>query len=461
MSEAGVPEHSYPAGPRGGSVREVFAAFLKLGLVSFGGPTAHIGFFRAEFVARRKWLTDATFGELVALCQVLPGPASSQLGFAIGLRRGGVWGAAAAFLGFTAPSVAIMLGFALGAQVFDGPLVGAVTAGLTSVAVAVVAHAIWGMWPGLVAGRSAWVIAAAALLLVVSWSHPAAQPAAIGLGAAAGWLLHRVRARGARRAGAESGGGNGGDGSGAVGGRVVGGRVVGGRVVGGRVVGGRGEVPVWAGICSLATLLVFLVGAPLLLLAIAGGGSGAGSNGGLTGLSALIDTFARAGALVFGGGHAVLPLLEAGTVAPGWVSPSDFLSGYGLAQAVPGPMFSFAAYLGAISAVGPGGVLGGLIAVVAIFAPGFLLLFGILPFWNTLRTRPGLAASFRGAGAAVMGVLVAALCGPVAAGGLTSWAAAGIAAVALTLLVLKTRPWVVVLLGALAGAGAFAVGVSL
>lgn len=440
MGETGAGP-SGPSGGRNGSPREVFTAFLKLGLVSFGGPTAHIGYFRSEFVARRKWLSDAAFGELLALCQVLPGPASSQLGLAIGLRRGGAWGAAAAFLGFTAPSVAIMLGFALGAQAFDGPLLRAVTAGLTSVAVAVVAHAVWGMRPALLTGWISWVIAAAALSLVAAWGHPAAHPAAIACGAAAGWFWHRVHARGARPVEVEPSGGVGG--------------------------GGRGGVPVWAGICALAALLAVLVGPPLMLLAVPGGtGVAAGvagteASGGLVGLSSLIDTFARAGALVFGGGHAVLPLLESGTVAPGWVAPSDFLAGYGLAQAVPGPMFSFAAYLGAISVVGPGGVLGGLIAVVAIFAPGFLLLVGVLPFWNTLRTRPGLDAAFRGAGAAVMGVLVAALCGPVAAGGLTSWPAAGLAVVALALLMLRAPSWAVVLLGAGAGIGAFALGVSL
>lgn len=431
---------------------EVFSAFLRLGLVSFGGPTAHIGYFHTEFVERRAWLSAEAFGGLVALCQTLPGPASSQLGFAIGLRRAGGLGAMAAFVGFTLPSAALMIAFAYGAQVIEGPILGGVVAGLMAVAVAVVAHAVVGMARSLLDGWIDWILAAGVSIVLLGgsalgWGGTLIQPALIALGAVVGWV---GSGRGA------SGGVAGSDGAAATDmadaaehseqsehperrerperpEHPVGGRA-------------RGAVSAGAGIASLVTLLVVLVAAPVFRAAQ---GSGVG---------ALVDVFSRAGALVFGGGHAVLPLLEAGTVQSGWLSPGEFLAGYSLAQAVPGPMFSLAAYLGALADAGPGGVVGAIVAVLAIFAPGFLLLVGVLPFWDALRQRPSFAAAVKGAGVAVVGILAAALVHPIATGGLTSVWAALLAALGFGMLWVKAPPWLVVLMGAAVGAVAGVAG---
>ncbi|WP_396452049.1 chromate transporter [Leucobacter aridicollis] len=434
----------------------MFSTFLRLGLVSFGGPTAHIGYFHTEFVERRAWLSAEAFGELVALCQTLPGPASSQLGFAIGLRRAGALGAMAAFVGFTLPSAALMVAFAYGAQVLESPILNGVVAGLMAVAVAVVAHAVVGMARALLAGWNAWLLAAGVSIVLLGgsalgWGGTLIQPALIALGAVVGWV---GSGRGA------SGGVAGPDGAAATdmanaaehseqsehperpeppgqseprAEQPVGGRA-------------RGAVSAGAGIASLVTLLVVLVAAPVFRAAQ---GSGVG---------ALVDVFSRAGALVFGGGHAVLPLLEAGTVQSGWLSPGEFLAGYSLAQAVPGPMFSLAAYLGALADAGPGGVVGAIVAVLAIFAPGFLLLVGVLPFWDALRQRPSFAAAVKGAGVAVVGILAAALVHPIATGGLTSVWAALLAALGFGMLWVKAPPWLVVLMGAAVGAVAGVAG---
>ncbi|MCS3428420.1 chromate transporter [Leucobacter aridicollis] len=435
---------------------EVFSAFLRLGLVSFGGPTAHIGYFHTEFVERRAWLSAEAFGELVALCQTLPGPASSQLGFAIGLRRAGGLGAMAAFVGFTLPSAALMIAFAYGAQVLESPILNGVVAGLMAVAVAVVAHAVVGMARALLDGWNVWILAAGVSIVLLGgsalgWGGTLIQPALIALGAVVGWV---GSGRGA------SGGVAGPDGAAATdmanaaehseqsehperpehpgqsAPRAE-------QPVGGRALG---AVSAGAGIASLVTLLVVLVAAPVFRAAP---GSGVG---------ALVDVFSRAGALVFGGGHAVLPLLEAGTVQSGWLSPGEFLAGYSLAQAVPGPMFSLAAYLGALADAGPGGVVGAIVAVLAIFAPGFLLLVGVLPFWDALRQRPSFAAAVKGAGVAVVGILAAALVHPIATGGLTSVWAALLAALGFGMLWVKAPPWLVVLMGAAVGAVAAVAG---
>ena len=444
---------------------EVFSTFLRLGLVSFGGPTAHIGYFHTEFVERRAWLSAEAFGELVALCQTLPGPASSQLGFAIGLRRAGGLGAMAAFVGFTLPSAALMIAFAYGAQVLEGPILRGVVAGLMAVAVAVVAHAVVGMARALLAGWFAWMLAAGVAIVllgvsVLGWGGTLVQPALIPLCAVVGWV---GSGRGA------SGGVAGPDGAAAtdmanaaehseqseLSGRPKhtertehSGRPEQSAPRAVQPVGGRARVAVsvGAGIASLVTLLVVLVAAPVFRAAE---GSGVG---------ALVDVFSRAGALVFGGGHAVLPLLEAGTVQSGWLSPGEFLAGYSLAQAVPGPMFSLAAYLGALAEAGPGGVAGAIVAVLAIFAPGFLLLVGVLPFWDALRQRPSFAAAVKGAGVAVVGILAAALVHPIATGGLTSVWAALLAALGFGMLWVKAPPWLVVLMGAAVGAVAAVAG---
>jgi chromate transporter len=352
--------------PKGtGSVGEVFFAFLKLGLTSFGGPIAHLGYYREELVIRRRWLDEATFADLVALCQFLPGPASSQVGFSLGVLRGnGLLGGLAAWLAFTLPSAVIMFGFALAAGRFTGPLAEGFLHGLKLVAVAVVAQAVWGMAKSLTPDKPRAGIALAALAVVVVFSGSFAQISAIALGAVAGlWLCRSDSAP----------------------------------------VSGHLNFPVTRSSGAIALLFfaaLFLV-TPLLAASTASHGLG------------LFDAFYRSGALVFGGGHVVLPLLQAEVVTPGWVSNEAFLAGYGLAQAVPGPVFTFAAYLGAVMTAPPNGLAGAAVALVALLLPGMLLVYGMLPFWDALRARPLAQAAMRGTNAAVVGILGAALYHPV------------------------------------------------
>lgn len=345
-----------------GSAREVLLAFLKLGLTSFGGPIAHLGYFRDEFVTRRAWFDDRAYGDLVALCQFLPGPASSQVGFAIGLMRAGPLGAAAAWIGFTLPSALLMLAFAYGAAALDGAIAQGVLHGLKLVAVAVVAQAVLGMAKSLTPDRQRAAIAVLAVAGMVILGGVWGQVGAIVIGGLLGLALFR------------------GDG-------------VAGESAGMVPVSGR------FGILALALFLVLLVGLPLT----AGWGQG----------FALFDTFYRAGALVFGGGHVVLPLLEAGTVGQGWLSQDGFLAGYGAAQAMPGPLFTFAAYLGGAGMQAPHGALGATIALIGIFLPGMLILLAALPFWRQLRGNASAQAAMRGANAAVVGILALALYDPV------------------------------------------------
>lgn len=391
-----------------GTVAEVFGAFLRLGLTSFGGPVAHLGYFRTEFVTRRKWLSEADYAEIVALCQFLPGPASSQTGFALGLLRAGPWGAAAAFAGFTLPSALILLALALLAADLTGPAVLGVVAGLKIVAVAIVAQAVIGMARGLCPDLPRRVLALMAAALVLLWPGPGGMLAAIGLGALAG----QATGAEAKAAGA---------------------------------AGGWQEVPVSrrAGLACLALFAGLLLGLPLLA-ALPGAGGGV----------ALADAVFRAGALVFGGGHVVLPLLEAEVVAPGWVARDAFLAGYGAAQAVPGPLFTVAAWLGALSSAGPGGAGGAALALAAIFLPGFLLLLGVLPFWAALRRARAARAAVAGANAAVVGVLAAALVTPVATSALTGWAEAALALAAFGLLTLLRAPPLAVVAATAAGGAA-------
>ncbi|HWV22429.1 MAG TPA: chromate efflux transporter [Devosia sp.] len=347
---------------RAGSAGEVFWAFLKLGLTSFGGPIAHLGYFRDEFVTRRRWFDDKAYGDLVALCQFLPGPASSQAGFAIGLMRAGPLGAAAAWIGFTLPSALLMVAVALGAAALGGELAQGILHGLKLVAVAVVAQAVLGMAKSLTPDETRAGIAVFAVLAMVLLGGVLGQVGAIALGAALGLLLCREGAAGA-------------------------------------VDDTAAPVSRGFGILAFCLFAGLLVGLPLL----------AGMNSALD----LFDAFYRAGALVFGGGHVVLPLLEAGTVGQGWLSADTFLAGYGAAQAMPGPLFTFAAYLGAASAMPPNGFLGAGIALVAIFLPGLLILVAALPFWHGLRGNSLAQAAMRGANAAVVGVLALALYDPV------------------------------------------------
>lgn len=384
-----------------GTPSEVFGAFLKLGLTSFGGPIAHLGYFRDELVTRRRWLSDTAYADLVALCQFMPGPASSQVGFALGMMRAGWLGALAAFVAFTLPSALILLFFALTAATVSGPIGTGALHGLKIVAVAIVAQAVWGMARSLCPDRERATIAVVAVAMLAFLPGAVGMVSAIIMGAVAGLMLGRGSAK---------------------------------------PVGGHITMPVTksqAGI-ALAAFAVLLLGLPLLA--------------GLSQGWAVVDSFYRAGSLVFGGGHVVLPLLQAEVVAPGWVTPDQFLAGYGAAQAVPGPLFTFAAYLGAVLGPEPNGVLGATLALLALFLPGFLLLIGVLPFWDGLRARPQAQSVMQGANAAVVGVLSAALYSPVftsAIGNMQDFTLALACFVAL--MAWKASPWLVVLLAALGG----------
>ena len=398
-----MTETAEAAPARQGSVGEVFLAFLKLGFTSFGGPIAHLGYFRDELVVRRRWVDEQGYADLVALCQFLPGPASSQVGFALGLLRGGPLGALAAWTAFTLPSAIALVLFALGADAIGGTVGTGIVTGLKIVAVAIVAQAVWGMARSLCPDRERAGIALAAVLIVVFLAGSAGQVAAIAVGGLAGLWLCR-----------------GGD----------------------APSGGHIRFPVsrMAGLAALALFFALLIGLPLL--------AAAGSSQAL----AVFDAFYRAGALVFGGGHVVLPLLEAETVQSGWVSADAFLAGYGAAQAVPGPLFTFAAYLGAVLGPAPNGAAGAALALVALFLPGLLLVVGAVPFWDDFRTRPQAQALMRGANAAVVGILGAALYDPVFTSAIHDPRAFALALTGFVLLTAwKAAPWLVVLLSAAGG----------
>jgi chromate transporter len=386
-----------------GRPAEVFLAFLRLGLTSFGGPVAHLGYFRQEFVARRRWLEEAAYAELVGLCQFLPGPASSQVGFALGMMRAGLPGALAAWAGFTLPSALLLLAFALWAgDVVATPLGAGLLHGLKLVAVAIVAQAVWGMARSLCPDRTRAGIALAGLAAVTLLPVSVGQIGAILLGCGLGLALCREPGATSAPAGL--------------------------------------HLPLSrrAGLLCLTFFALLLVVPPLL----------AGQHH----VIAVFDAFYRAGALVFGGGHVVLPLLQDGVVTPGWVAEGTFLAGYGAAQAVPGPLFTFAAFLGASLQPGPHGVAGAVLALLAVFLPGMLLLLGALPFWAALRMRPGAQAAMRGVNAAVAGLLGAALYQPVWTGAVFRpldmlLATAGF----LLLTIWRASPLLVVALGAAAG----------
>jgi chromate transporter len=387
----------------GGSPGEVFRVFLKLGLTSFGGPIAHLGYYRDELVVRRRWIDEAGYADLVALAQFLPGPASSQVGFSLGLLRGGPLGALAAWTAFTLPSAMALVLLGVWASLFEGATGAGLLHGLKIVAVAVVAQAIWGMARTLAPDRERASIALLAVLLVILLTGAPGQIAAIVMGGIGGFWLCRGNV-------------------GAATGRLA------------FPIGRR------AGALFLAAFAILLIGLPLLAAVT-------GSHG-----IALVESFYRAGALVFGGGHVVLPLLEAGVVRPGWVDADAFLAGYGAAQAIPGPLFSFAAYLGTVARPEPNGLLGAALCLVAIFLPGLLLMLGALPFWDAFRTRPGAQAVMRGTNAAVVGILGAALYDPLwvsAIGRPYDFALALTCFVLLT--VWKLPPWVIVVVAGLGG----------
>ncbi|WP_313239600.1 chromate efflux transporter [Stutzerimonas kunmingensis] len=381
----------------------IFLVFLRLGLTSFGGPIAHLGYFRDEFVQRRRWLDERSYADLVALCQFLPGPASSQVGLAIGLLRGGYRGSLAAWAGFTLPSAIALTLFALGIATWGDALPDGVLQGLKIVAVAVVAQAVWGMARTLCtdAPRIAIALAAAStvLLLPFIWS----QVAVIATAGLIGLIVFRPVSTEAHVA-----------------------------------------LPVAvkrrAALTALALFFALLMLLPLL------------ASGTDNPLLALLDAFYRAGALVFGGGHVVLPLLQAEVVQPGWVDRDTFLAGYGAAQAVPGPLFTFAAFLGASMNESPSGLLGAAVCLVAVFVPSFLLVIGVLPFWERLRSNRRMQAALAAVNAAVVGLLLAALYDPVWTSGIKAPEHFVLALLALAALMYwKLPPWLVVIGGAVGG----------
>jgi chromate transporter len=387
-----------------GTWYEVLVVFLRLGLTSFGGPVAHLGYFREEFVAKRQWLDDRTYADIVALCQFLPGPASSQVGIAVGLSRAGYAGAFAAWTGFTLPSAIALVAFAYGVDALG---VGAGTGwlhGLKVAAVAVVAQAVLGMMRSLAPDRERATIAVVAAIVILALPSAWSLVGVIAVGGLVGLGLLRTEAP-----------------------------------------TDHVSLPLPVGRRTGAVFLVIffalLAGLPLL--------AAASSSQSIK----LVDAFYRAGSLVFGGGRVILPLLQEAVVPPGWVSRDIFLAGYGAAQAVPGPLTTFAAYLGAIMKPEPNGVAGAALCLVAAFAPSFLLVFGALPFWEEFRRRSAAQAALCGVNAAVVGILLAALYDPVWTAGITGRGDFALAAGAFLLLFMwKTPPWLVVILSAIGGA---------
>ena len=391
---------------RRGSFLEVLAVFLRLGFTSFGGPVAHLGYFRDEVVVRRKWLDEAAYADLVALCQFLPGPASSQVGIALGLRRAGLPGGLAAWFGFTTPSAVALILFAYGVTMFGDVEGAGWLNGLKAAAVAVVALAVWGMAGSLCPDRPRAAIAIVATVGILAWPTSWGQLAVIAGAGIIGWLLLRPPPTEAEQV----------------------------------------EQFRISRVLAISCLLLFgvlLVGLPLLWQALA--------DYPLVEPLQVFDSFYRAGSLVFGGGHVVLPLLQELVVAPGWVSDTEFVAGYGAAQAVPGPLFTFSAYLGTLGGV-PSLATGGVFALAAIFLPSFLLVIGVVPFWDRLRSWASFGGALRGINAAVVGLLLAALYDPVWTSAIHGPEDFGLALVALGLLaVWKCPPWLVVALSAAAG----------
>jgi chromate transporter len=381
----------------------VFLIFLRLGLTSFGGPVAHLGYFRDEFVTRRKWLTERSYADLVALCQFLPGPASSQVGIALGLSRAGYTGALAAWAGFTLPSAIALILFAMGITSYGDAIPLGVLHGLKVAAVVVVAQAVWGMGKNLCPDVPRVSIMAASTCFVLLVPSALGQVSVIAIAALVGLLLFKPEQAVAHD-----------------------------------------PLPITVGrrigFFWLVLFLALLIGLPILAALY--------PNHTL----AMVDTFFRTGSLVFGGGHVVLPLLQAEVVPAGWVNNDTFLAGYGAAQAVPGPLFTFTAFLGASMNDAPGGWLGGMICLLAIFVPSFLLVMGALPFWESLRRNVRTQAALSGVNAAVVGLLLAALYQPVWSSAIHEPKDFGLALVALVALMFwKLPPWMVVVGSGAAG----------
>jgi len=391
--------------PEKRSALTVFLVFLRLGLTSFGGPVAHLGYFREEFVTRRKWLAETAYADLVALCQFLPGPASSQTGIGIGLARAGLPGAFAAWLAFTAPSAIALMLFGYGVLAAGDAIPPGLLHGLKVVAVAVVAQAVWGMARSLCSDAPRATIAIVAAIAVLAAPTPLAQVGVILAGGLVGLAFLRTETDE-------------------------------------RHVSLGIEIGHGTAVASLALFFAILLALPALAAAYP------------SQALALVDSFYRSGSLVFGGGHVVLPLLQAEVVPPGWVSDDAFMAGYGAAQAVPGPLFTFAAYLGTVSGPAPNGWAGALICLLAIFAPSFLLVVGALPFWDALRRVQRMQNALQGINAAVVGLLLAALYDPVWSSAIRGPADFALAIAAFALLAFwKLPPWLVVILSALGGWG--------
>ena len=382
-----------------GSIFEVFAVALRLGFTSFGGPIAHLGYFREEYVVRRKWLDERSYADLVALCQFLPGPASSQVGMAVGIARAGLPGALAAWLGFTLPSALALVLFAFGVDALGGAAAAGWLHGLKVVAVAVVAQALWGMAKGLCPDRERATIAILTALVALCWPSAAGQVLLIGAAGGVGWWLLAPTALGTDSH-------------------------------------TQFRISKVVGITAWAIFFVLLLGLPVARQFA--------TNARLD----LFDSFFRVGSLVFGGGHVVLPLLQAEVVGPGWVTNEQFIAGYGAAQAVPGPLFTFSAYLGVVM----NGWSGALLALIAIFSPSFLLIVGALPFWEALRSKSSFQSALSGINAAVVGLLLAALYQPIWTSAILSAVDFGLGLSAFGLLMFwKWPPWLVVVLTAAAG----------
>lgn len=400
-----APATSAPSGGRPGSFMEVLAIFTRLGLTSFGGPIAHLGYYRTEFVERRRWIDDQSFADIVALCQFLPGPSSSQVAMSIGILRAGTLGALASWIGFTMPSAILMILFAYGIGSLSGVEDAAWLGGLKIVAVAVVAQAVWGMARTLAPDKQRATLAILAAIGVLAWSSPFMQVGVIVVGGLIAWKF------------------------------FSGGKAVAGSTLSFAISRRTGAV-------SWALFFGLLIGLPLSRPLIASESF------------AIFDSFYRAGSLVFGGGHVILPLLQAETVPQGWLTNQEFIAGYGAAQAVPGPLSTFAAYLGTLMDAGPGGWVGGMFALIAIYVPAALLVFGALPFWEMLRTRASIQRALLGINAAVVGILVAALYTPVWTSAIHRPADFALGLAAFGLLVFwRIPPWIVVVATALAAAG--------
>ena len=381
----------------------MFRIFLRLGLTSFGGPIAHLGYFNNELVQRRRWLTSEQYAQVVALCQTLPGPASSQVGIALGLMRAGLLGSLAAWVAFTLPSAIIMVLFAYGVSEIDSLSSSGWLDGFKIVAVAVVAHAVWSLARTLAADRSRIALALGITVFMLLWSSALAQVIAIALGALVGWrLISSDQSR------------------------------------------GETTLPISIGRGFARMSLVLFLALLLVTAALAR----------LTDSQPIemVEVYYRAGAIVFGSGHVVLPVLQTAVVPAGWVTNEEFLSGYGMAQAVPGPLFTITAYLGAVQRGEPAGIGGAAVALVAIYVPSFLLLYGALPLWRSMQRRAGFLSAVKGVNAAVVGILGAALIDPVGTSAIDSPVDAAVAAVAFALIAFARVPaWVIVLAVAVAG----------